>query len=834
MSLAFHAPLLALLSTLPLFDSPGTYGPVARPTARPVVRPAAGPVHFRSLRAEVRIVEGVATNRAVIQLENEGTRQEEAWWILPLGEGAVADDFRMRTGGTELQGEVLDARRAQGVYEEIVRARRDPGLLEHFGRGCLRARIFPVPPQGELEVEVSWREILPEVGGLRRWSFPIAAAGIGGAPPESAALDLTIESSRALLNVFSTTPGLEVLRDGDHRAHASFEFSGAALPARELTVLHALTDREFGLDVLSTRPPGAELGTFLMLLSPRRDVAEMKSMPRSIVFALDVSGSMMNRKIEQARASVRFFVSALQPEDEFNVVPFSTEARPFFPAPMTANAANLEEALRRLEQLKAEGGTNFEDALRVSLSGMRADPGRVPIVVLLTDGLPNVGEDTPGKLLELGRTWNQARARTFVLGVGDDVNTTLLDRMAEEYGGTRTYVRPDEDIEVAASGLFEALSHPVMTDLELAVEGAQVERVVPRRLPDLFHGGRLIIAGQYRGAGPCKVRLTGTVAGERKTFDYDATLSAQPVAAFDFVPVLYAERRVASLLDEIRLHGDDPELVGEIQRLGTEFNLVTPYTSHLIVEQGLGVPVAGGSYRGPSDTTPPGAPGVGGPGTPGPSGPNAPGPAAPGTPMGGPGAAATQGGSWSAEIDVVEVLAQRLREAGVMPDSAPPAELRKLAQDVASEMRASAAGLQGLGRDASGRKAVEDSVWLERRLNTGAVRGGSSDFFTGSTTRTTAQDLLALFTCKVKDKTFVLRKGVWVQRELADKELSPVRVVLEAYSKPWFDKLIEKPALRLYFAFTTRLVLELDGVVYEVKPPATPDSETAAATEEKR
>jgi hypothetical protein len=545
----------------------------------------------------------------------------------------------------------------------------------------------------------------------------------------------------------------------------------------------------------------------------------MKSMPRTIVFALDVSGSMVNRKMEQARASVRFFVSALQPEDEFNVVPFSTEAQPFFPAPVKANAANLAEALRRLEQLEAAGGTNFEDALRISLKGMRADPGRVPIVVLLTDGLPTVGECAPGKLLELGRTCNQVHARTFVLGVGDDVNTILLDRMAEEYGGTRTYVRPNEDIEVAASSLFGALSHPVLTDLELAVDGVQVERVVPRRLPDLFHGGRLIVAGQYRGAGPCKVRLTGTVAGERKTFDYDATLSAQPVAAFDFVPVLYAERRVAALLDEIRLHGDDPELVGEIQRLGTEFNLVTPYTSHLIVEQGLSVSMTS-SFRGPGDTGAPGAPGAGGPGTPGPSGPTAPGPAAPGTPMGGPGAAATRGGSGPAEIDVVEVLAQRLREAGVMPESAPPTELRKLAQQVASEMRSSAAGLQGLGRDASGRKAVDDSVWLEQRLKTGAVQAGSSDFFTGSGTRTSAQDLLALFTCKVKDKTFVLRKGIWMQRELADKELATERVVLEAYSKPWFDKLAEQPALRPYFAFSTRLVLELDGVVYEVKPPA--------------
>jgi len=197
---ALHAPFLAVLSAVPLAHSPGVNGPALAPTTAP----NDGPIRFRSLRTDVRIAEGVATTRAVILLQNLGSRPEEVHWILPLGEGAVADDFRMRSGGVDLVGEVLDAQRAQGIYEQIVRSRKDPALLEHFGRGCLRARIFPVPPQSPVEVEVSWREILPEVGGMRRWTFPLAAASIGSAQPERVALDLTIESTRALLNVVAS------------------------------------------------------------------------------------------------------------------------------------------------------------------------------------------------------------------------------------------------------------------------------------------------------------------------------------------------------------------------------------------------------------------------------------------------------------------------------------------------------------------------------------------------------------------------------------------------------------------------------------------------------
>ncbi len=771
-----------------------------------------GPVKARSLAIAVRVIDGVATTRLQLRLANEGSRQEEALWILPLPEGASVDDFRMRAGGIELTGEVLEAQRARGVYEAIVSSQRDPGLLEYLGRSCLRARVFPVLPHKELEVEVTWREILAEVGGLRRWSFPVAAAGLAGAAPESVTLDLSIESRRALLNVFSSTPGLEVVREGDHRARASFEGCAESLPARELALFHGLTEAEFGLDLLSTRTAGEQQGSFLMLISPRRELAGAQAILRSIAFVLDTSGSMQGRKLEQAKAALRFFLGSLREGETFDVVPFATAPEPFFPSAVPADSEHIATALRRVAELEANGGTNIDEALRSGLQRVSDAGGRVPIVVLLTDGLPTVQETEVARILEHAGVWNVSRARVFALGVGHDVNTLLIDRLSGDHGGTRGYIGPEEDIEIASSALLSALSRPVLTDLQLAVEGVELERVVPSALSDLFHGGRLSVFGRYRGAGPATIRLGGTVAGERRTFTYEASFADGPVAAFDFVPSLWAERRVAVLLDELRLRGPSGELVDEVRRLGVEHGIVTPYTSHLILEQGLALPPASGgggvgTRRGAGDTVPPGG---GGPATPGPAGPSTAGGRGPATGIG------SAPGDPEADIDQI---ATRLRQAGVLPAGASPQELRELALEVGREMRAADRALRGLGREQSGAEAVAESAYLARLMRSHGSSTGSDEFYLGRGHGTPAIDLLKLFTRRVKDRTFDLRKGVWTDRAL------PVdageRTIVEAFSKAWFDLLAAKPALRPYFAFSTRLAVALDGAVFEVRPPAT-------------
>jgi len=822
----------------------------------PAQRSSGHSVRMTRVTAEVRVVDGVATTTLHQRLHNDTARETEAIWVLPLPEGAAADRFTMKVGGVEMKGDVLDAGSARGVYESIVRRRRDPGLLEYVGRGCLRARIFPIPAQGDVDVDVTFRQVLPATGGLYRWSLPSNDLGLAGSPPELLVLDLSIESKRSIRNVFSPTAGVHVLKQDDHTARASFEGCPDRL-TDELTVFYGLTEKELGLDLLSYRKSGEEEGTFLMMISPKEYWAGRQVLEKEIVFVLDTSGSMLGRKIDQAKEAVRFFLKSLNPGDRFNVVPFSTGPEPFFPLPVVADAENLDKALAKVARIEASGGTNLDEALRTGLCREPQDSNRVSIVVLLTDGLPTVGVTPTRMILADARKWNERGSRIFVFGVGDDVDTHLLDKLAEESGGTRDYVREKEPIEEKTSALFAMLSNPVLADLELSIEGVELSRMVPTRLPDLFKGGRVLLFGRYRGEGQHAIRLTGRVGDERKEYVYEGTFTAEPKREYDFVPALWAQRRVGVLLDAIRLNGSHQELVDEVTRLGIEHDVVTPYTSHLIVEEGLEIAHGGsGTYRGPGDSvtpgggdqrrgaawqarrvpnggalTPPGSggggggggpssPGPSGPSAPGPSGPSSPGPAAPGAPAGG--GPATSGGSTArtAPPDPEQII-DRLLAAGVLPEDASIEELHALAGDIARELRSSADSLRNLGRDETGRVAVDDSTYLARLIGQSEIRSGADDFFLGhgQGAQSTTRRLLDLFTRKVGDKVFRLRKGVWLDREYDEKTMTERKRTIEAYSDEYFVLVHDHVELLAYLAFSDRLVVVIGDDVIEISPP---------------
>lgn len=772
------ASLLCLALLAPL-DSPG---PAPRPVARGAQQVDA--VRAEKLVAAVAVVDGVASTKLTLTLSNSGAAPAEATWLLPLPEGSAVDDFRMTMGGKLVGGEVLDATRARGVYESIVRSRRDPGLLEYSGRGCLRARVFPIPAHGQLEVQITYREVLAQFDGLQRWSLPLAS-GVEGRAPEQVVLDLSIESARGLQHVFSHTNGVDVVRVDARRARATFEGRGPALASRELAVLYSPQERDLGLDVLSTK--SGEVGTFLLLASPRQELEAAAVIPRRIVFALDTSGSMEGVKFEQARGALRAFLGSLAPHDEFNVVVYSTEAVPFFPSAVPADAEHRRIALERVADLTPRGGTNIDDALRASLAPLPVDHERVSMVVLLTDGAPTVQETNTDVLLRNAVSANLAGARVFVFGVGHDVNAQLLDKLAEQSGAERTYVQLGQNIELAASELFHKLSAPLLTNLELSIHGVSVERLTPRRLPDLYRGGRVSVFGRYRGAGPARVSLKGDANGKRVELVCDVRFAAAARRPLEFIETLWAQRRVASLLDQMRLHGSAEELVDEVRALGVEHGIVTPYTSHLIVEEGLQVPST--SARPRRD----------GPSSPGPSGPSSPG-----------GHRATP-----SREELLQQLGERLQAVGALPASTSSAELRAAAETVVREMQASSDALSGLERRSTGATAVADSEYLARLLRASPLRTGSDDFFLGSGEKDSAREFLALFTRRVRSKSFRLEGGLWRDREIVSAELPRKRV--EAYSQAWFDALVERPELTAYFAFSERLDVLHEGVVYEVR-----------------
>src|SRR5690606_36089462 len=151
-----------------------------------------------------------------------------------------------------------------------------------------------------------------------------------------------------------------------------------------------------------------------------------------------------------------------------------------------------------------------------------------------------------------------------------DINTHLLDRLANDNGGTSAYVKPGEDMDTHIAALYNQIAYPVLTDVGLDISNVRTYAALPGDLPDIFRGGQLILVGRYRGDGDALVRMTGRMGKEARQFDFEGTFARRQTDNA-FIAGLWAHRQVGFLLDQIRLTGETRELREEVVQLAKKY-----------------------------------------------------------------------------------------------------------------------------------------------------------------------------------------------------------------------------------------------------------------------
>jgi Ca-activated chloride channel family protein len=539
------------------------------------------PLVLKYQRVYADVTDGVAVTTVQQTFRNPLRHQVEGTYVFPLPDGVAVGDFSMTIGGKTLHGEVLDAETARRTYEDIVRRVKDPALLEYLGKRLWQAKIFPVPPDKELDVKLQYSQAVPETSGLGLYCHPLRAGTISSETIEQTVVQVKIRSQLPLTSVFCPSHQCDISRPNDHEATVTYEQSHAR-PDRDFLLYYQRKDTMFGLSLLTHRGPG-EAGYFMMRISPRVEISDGQILPKDIAFVIDTSGSMQGGKIEQVKRSLKFCISALSERDRFNIYTFSTEVHPFREGLVPAGSDVKQAAIEFTDKIQALGGTNINQALLETLAADPRDDQRPYLIVFMTDGEPTVDVTDPNRILQNVADKNTARVRFHVLGVGTEVNTHLLDKLAEATRGTRDYCTENEDLELKLSAFVTRLANPVLTDIALKISGLNTTDVYPRQLPDLFRGNDLVVLGRYDGSGHHAVEFKGRLQSETKTITYEGNF-AERESANDFLPRLWATRKVAYLLDQIRLHGRKQELVDEVIRLAKRHGIVTPYTSALILE----------------------------------------------------------------------------------------------------------------------------------------------------------------------------------------------------------------------------------------------------------
>jgi Ca-activated chloride channel family protein len=565
---------------------PGTPPPPPRPPIvidppRPMPPRAVAPIEIAYHKVTARIADQVATTTIEQEFYNPNPTRLEGTFMLPVPRGAQLNKFSMEIDGKKVDAELLAADKARGIYEDIVRSMRDPALLEYVGQDVFRVRIFPFEPHGKKRVTLSYTQFLKADGGLLSFVAPLNTAKFSAKPLQNVSLKVELEGKRPLKAVWSPSHAVEVKRDGG-RATVGFEARDVK-PDADFQLLFSFEAGELGANLLTHKVAGED-GYFLLLAAPDASVKGKKSVPKDVCFVLDTSGSMAGGKLEQAKKALAFCVENLNDNDRFEVLRFSTEVEPVFEKLVEADGPSRKRALDFIKELKPLGSTAIDDALRRALASRPEKSERQYVVVFLTDGKPTIGVTDENGILRNVRDRNSGLTRIFNFGIGTDVNTHLLDKIADETKAFSTYVLPEEDLEVKLSAFFSKIKEPALANVKVTFpEGVRVTKLYPSPLPDLFKGEQLLLAGRFTGEAKGKLSIEGSVAGEARKFSYDVNFSHDS-REHDFIPRLWATRRVGYLLDEIRLRGENAETKDEVTELARKYGIVTPYTAWLITE----------------------------------------------------------------------------------------------------------------------------------------------------------------------------------------------------------------------------------------------------------
>lgn len=561
-------------------------------------------VRISVVDARVEIREQAARTTLTVGLQNGSSRQEEAVLLLPVPDGAVVSGFSFEGSAAEPTAEVLLREEARRLYDAIVARVLDPALVEFAGYNLIRSSVFPIPPGGTQQIRLTYEHVLQGDGDRVDYILPRSESLVRRHPWH---IRIDLASRHSISTVYSPSHEIDAEREDANRfsirmdAHRDLEPG----PFR----LSYLLDRGgVTASIFAYPDPGVGGGYFLLMagLPARMDDAARK-LRREVTIVIDRSGSMAGPKMDQVRAAALQVVEGMEDGEAFNILDYSSTVSSFAPHPVIKTREAALEARAYLQAIRPVGGTNIHDAL---VEALRQEPtdGMLPLVLFLTDGLPTIGRTSELAIRGVAEHGNPHRRRVFTFGVGEDVNAPLLDRIADVSRAVSTYVLPGQDVELEVARVFKRLYGPVLADAKIqtvdtsgAITTRAVTELIPHTLPDLFEGDQLILLGQYRSGDPVTFVLSGNYLGDLRQFHFTFDL-ASATTRNAFVPRLWASRRIAFLVDQIRQAGavtggrpmvvgesllDDvryQELIEEILRLSTEFGILTEYTAFLARE----------------------------------------------------------------------------------------------------------------------------------------------------------------------------------------------------------------------------------------------------------
>jgi Ca-activated chloride channel family protein len=532
---------------------------------------------------KVMINNGIAVTEVTQIFRNLENRQVEALYTFPVPKGATVSNFSMWIQGKEMIGEVVEKKRAREIYESYKAKRVDPGLLEQVDFKRFEMRIFPIAAKAEQKVVIVYYQELDVDNDWISYVYPLETVAIPGLESKTSnkfSLNMEILSGVPITEMKSSShnSSFAINKVNQNFYHASLEVKEGDLN-KDVVLSCLLARANTGVDLITSKT-SKEDGYFYLTITSGED-GEKLDKGSDYVFVLDISGSMINEgKLAQSRKTINSFINLLGEKDRFELITFNTMPESLFNKLTTPSPEAMMKFQNALKNLQARGGTSIEPAL--NLAYKYANPEKNLNIIILSDGIDQASY--PKSLIDLMKTYSSSlNARTFCVGVGNEVNKSLLNRIAQESGGFAAFISNGDDFNNHAELFFKKLMKPIAKNLVIKFEGVEVYDVYPKKLPDLYHGFPVRVYGRYKGSGDTKVKFSADFLDrkfsknlEMNLPDFDDSNTA--------IERMWAFKKLETLVNELPENVTESKEINEIVRLGEAYSIVSEYTSFLVLE----------------------------------------------------------------------------------------------------------------------------------------------------------------------------------------------------------------------------------------------------------
>jgi len=589
-------------------------------------------------KVSVVIEDGYAITTVDQVFHNPHNRDLEATYSFPVPEHGAVAEFTLWIDGKPVTGEVLEKQEARKVYEEEKAAGRDAGLTEKDGYKTFDISVSPVRAGQDTRTRLVYLQAAHIDTGVGRYVYPLEEGGVdeeklafwtsNDKVKNKFSFDLVVKSaypvdavrvpgqpnanisqlsngewnvhigSQSSVNNTNVTPstddttptpatGQGILQPVSAPQHNP-EGSSTSVAFNPVATQTAYTlDKDLvvywrhqpglpgSVDLVTYKSETSKRGTFMMVVTPGDDLKPIQR-GSDWVFILDISGSMRGKYATLADGVSRA-LGKMHPNDRFRIVLFNSKARELTNGYVNATAENVRQYSNKVSSITPDQGTNLYQGLVKGIDSLDAD--RTSAIVLVTDGVANVGETQQRKFLELIRK-NDVRLFTFIMG--NSANRPMLEVLTKASNGFALSISNSDDIVGQILNAGSKVTHQALHDVKIKLDGIKTSDISPNDFGSLYRGQQLVAFGHYWGSGKANLQLTGKVSGQpvsyQTSFDFPDVSKNNPE-----IERLWAYANIEDMMDEINNFGEKADIKQAITDLGVEYSLVTDYTSMLVV-----------------------------------------------------------------------------------------------------------------------------------------------------------------------------------------------------------------------------------------------------------